>query len=85
MSEAPALGKGGECHLPWVFFRTACGGRTSLLDLESSALVWILTGTGSRALEVWQSAGPGGGLEKALILGTSPTVMLCGHIIWEAV
>ena len=40
------------------FFRTACGGRTSPADREPSALVWILTGTGSQALEVPQSAAP---------------------------
>lgn len=55
------------------FFRTACGGRTSPPDLACSASVWILTGTGSRALEVWQSAGPGAGLEEYWGLGTSPT------------
>ena len=50
VNESPAL------H----FFRTACGGRTSPPDWESSALVWILTGTGSQALEVPQSAAPQG-------------------------
>lgn len=56
------------------FFRTACGGRTSPVDRESSALVWILTGTGSQALEVPQSAASRGqGWRENLVLGTSPT------------
>lgn len=61
-----------------AFLRTACGGRTSPPDPEVSALVWTLTGTGSQASEVWQSTGPGAGLEEDLwVLGTfSHTVRL---------
>lgn len=73
MSGAPTSGNGlsnQAIHLG--FLRTACGGRTSPADPESPASVWILTGTGSRALEVWQSAGLGAGLED-LVLDTSPT------------
>lgn len=52
-------------------FRIACGGRTSPTGPESSALVWILTGTGGLASEVWQS-GPGDRAGEGPVLGTSP-------------
>lgn len=55
------------------FFRTAYGERTSPADLESSALAWILTGTGIRALEVPQPDVLGGRAGKDLVLGTYPT------------
>lgn len=55
------------------FLRIACGGRTSATDPESSALAWILTGTGGQALEVWYGPlGLGAGLQEDVILGMSP-------------